>query len=104
MFVPVSSIFYTVTWSAFGMVTRVEKDLRAIDLVYGPDRARFKRVDTSETGITTTHYVAGGALSMAKRHVCRRVRRQRRRRGGRHRGTVVSNDGMTWLGREDSNP
>jgi len=51
----------TITWGAFGMPTRIVSGLRTIDIVYGPDRARFKRVDTNETGTSTTHYVAGGA-------------------------------------------
>ncbi|MBS0268483.1 MAG: hypothetical protein JSS54_05830 [Proteobacteria bacterium] len=37
-----------------GMPTRVEQERRAIDIAYGPDRARFKRIDTIETGTTTT--------------------------------------------------
>ena len=47
------------------MPTRIARGLRSVDLDYGPDRARFRRVDTNETGITTTHYVAGGALEVA---------------------------------------
>ncbi|MBS0237967.1 MAG: hypothetical protein JSR89_06050 [Proteobacteria bacterium] len=47
-----------------GMPTRVEQELRAIDIAYGPDRARFKRVDTIETGTTTTRYVAGGTYEV----------------------------------------
>ncbi len=30
-------------------------------ITYGPDRARFKRVDLNETGTGTTYYVAGGS-------------------------------------------
>ena len=53
-----------VTWSAFGMPVRVEKGLNAIDITYGPDRARFKRVDTNATGTTTTYYAAGGSFEV----------------------------------------
>ncbi len=55
----------TITWSAFGMPTEITKGLRSIALTYGPDRGRFKRVDTNETGITSTYYVAGGSYEVA---------------------------------------
>jgi RHS repeat-associated protein len=54
----------TITWSSFGMPVAITKGLRQVDLTYGPDRARFKRVDTNETGQTTTYYVAGGAYEV----------------------------------------
>ncbi|CAA2142181.1 FG-GAP-like repeat-containing protein [Hyphomicrobium sp. ghe19] len=66
----------TITWSGFGMPTRVVQGLRAIDIAYGPDRARFKRIDTNETGTTTTHYVAGGTyevMTTATGQVTRRL-------------------------------
>ncbi|CAA2142196.1 FG-GAP-like repeat-containing protein [Hyphomicrobium sp. ghe19] len=66
----------TITWSGFGMPTRVVQGLRAIDITYGPDRARFKRIDTNETGTTTTHYVAGGTyevMTTATGQVTRRL-------------------------------
>ena len=65
-----------ITWSAFGMPTRIEQGLRAIDITYGPDRARFRRVDTNETGTSTTHYVAGGSyeiITTATGQVTRRL-------------------------------
>ena len=49
-----------VTWSAFNMPTLMQKDLRQIEIAYGPDRARFRRIDRNETGTTTTTYIAGG--------------------------------------------
>lgn len=55
-----------VTWSAFGMPVTIEQGLRRIDITYGPDRARFKRVDSNETGQTTTHYVAGGSYESVR--------------------------------------
>lgn len=62
----VSGAGRTVTWSAFGMPVKIEQGLRAIEIVYGPDRARFKRIDRNETGTTTTHYVAGGAYEAVR--------------------------------------
>src|SRR5262249_17304204 len=51
----------TVAWTAFNMPAVIQQNLRQIAIIYGPDRARFKRVDTNETGTTTTYYVAGGS-------------------------------------------
>jgi RHS repeat-associated protein len=51
----------TVGWTAFNMPALIQQNLRQIALTYGPDRARFKRVDTNETGTTVTYYVAGGS-------------------------------------------
>jgi hypothetical protein len=51
----------TVGWTAFNMPALIQQNLRQIALTYGPDRGRFKRVDTNETGTTTTYYVAGGS-------------------------------------------
>jgi len=53
-----------VTYSAFGMPVAITQTLRSIEIAYGPDRARFKRVDINETGTKTTRYVAGGALEI----------------------------------------
>ena len=55
----------TITWSAFGMPAHIEKGTISIDLAYGPDRARFKRIDVNQTGTTTTYYVAGGAFEVS---------------------------------------
>jgi len=53
-----------VTYSAFGMPVAITQTLRSIEIAYGPDRARFKRVDINETGTKTTRYIAGGALEI----------------------------------------
>jgi len=50
----------TVAWTAFNMPALIQQNSRQIALTYGPDRSRFKRVDTNETGTTVTYYVAGG--------------------------------------------
>ncbi len=50
----------TVAWTAFNMPSLIQQNARQIALTYGPDRARFKRVDLNEMGATTTYYVAGG--------------------------------------------
>ncbi len=55
----------TITWSAFGKPTEIVRGVRTIQLAYGPDRSRFRRVDLNETGTTTTHYVAGGTYEVA---------------------------------------
>ncbi|MCP4303322.1 MAG: hypothetical protein GY788_00270, partial [bacterium] len=50
----------TVTYSAFDKPTQMTKDGATTDIFYGPDRARYKRIDTTSGGtITTTTYVAG---------------------------------------------
>lgn len=38
---------------------------RSIELAYGPDRARFKRIDENETGLTMTRTIAGGSYEVA---------------------------------------
>lgn len=49
----------SVTYSAFDKPTYIVKGASAVAITYGPDRARFRRVDTSASGTTTTHYVGG---------------------------------------------
>ncbi len=51
----------TVAWTAFNMPSQIQQNARTINLTYGPDRGRFKRVDLNETGTATTYYVAGGS-------------------------------------------
>lgn len=47
------------TYSVFDKVTRVEKDGdRSTDFYYGPERKRYKRVDTHDGDSTTTLYSA----------------------------------------------
>ncbi|MEM7621346.1 MAG: hypothetical protein AAF228_13015, partial [Pseudomonadota bacterium] len=49
-----------VTYSAFDKPTQIQKGGNTIALSYGPDRARYKRVDqTLASGTTTTLYLAG---------------------------------------------
>ena len=66
----------TMTWSAFGKPTRIVRGTAQIDIAYGPSRARYKRTDTTASGITITRYAMGGAyelitrpdLSLEKKH------------------------------------
>ena len=51
----------TVAWTAFNMPSLIQQNARQVAIAYGPDRARFKRVDLNETGASTTYYVAGGS-------------------------------------------
>ncbi|MCP4307166.1 MAG: hypothetical protein GY788_20310 [bacterium] len=47
-------------YSALDKPTQMAKDGATTDIFYGPDRARYKRVDTTSGGtVTTTTYVAG---------------------------------------------
>ncbi|MEZ5901356.1 MAG: hypothetical protein R3D51_17900 [Hyphomicrobiaceae bacterium] len=55
----------TITWSAFGMPTHIEKGTNSIDLAYGPGRGRFRRTDVNQTGTTTTYYIAGGSFEVS---------------------------------------
>ncbi len=43
------------------MPSQIQQNARTVNLTYGPDRGRFKRVDLNETGTATTYYVAGGS-------------------------------------------
>ena len=52
----------TITYSAFDKPTQIVKGTNTVSFTYGPDRARFKRVDVTATGTTTTHYVGGKAF------------------------------------------
>ena len=55
----------SLTYTAFNKVSRIEKGNGAISFTYGPERARFKRTDTTtttdaattRTGTTTTLYL-----------------------------------------------
>ncbi len=57
----------TVTWTAYDMVASVTRGARAVSFDYGPDRSRFKRVDITPAGITTTVYAGGGATEVITR-------------------------------------
>ncbi len=57
----------TVTWTAYDMVASVTRGARAVSFDYGPDRARFKRVDITPAGITTTVYAGGGSTEVITR-------------------------------------
>ena len=52
----------TVAYSAFDKPTQIVKGTNTVSFTYGPDRARFKRIDVTATGTTTTHYVGGKAF------------------------------------------
>ena len=49
----------TLTWSAFGKPETIVKGSKQVAISYGPERARFKRVDTDATSTTVTHYIGG---------------------------------------------
>ena len=49
----------SVTWTDFGKPERITRGSNTVDISYGPDRARYKRVDTSATSTTTTRYIGG---------------------------------------------
>ncbi len=49
------------------MVASVTRGARAVSFDYGPDRSRFKRVDITPAGITTTVYAGGGATEVITR-------------------------------------
>ncbi len=56
----------TISYTAFDKPAEISRGTTSVRFAYGPDRARFKREDTSATGsacaITTTHYVGGKAF------------------------------------------
>ena len=49
----------SVTWTAFGKPEQITRGSNTVDISYGPERARYKRVDTSATSTTTTRYIGG---------------------------------------------
>ena len=57
----------TVTYSAFDKPTHIVKGTNTTTISYGPDRARFKRVDVATGGTTVTIYVGGKAFEKISR-------------------------------------
>ena len=57
----------TVTYSAFDKPTHIVKGSNTTTISYGPDRARFKRVDVATGGTTVTVYVGGKAFEKISR-------------------------------------
>jgi RHS repeat-associated protein len=49
-----------ITWSAFDTPVEITQGLNTVSFAYGPDRDRYKRVDITTAGITTTRYAGGG--------------------------------------------
>ena len=49
----------SVSWTAFGKPEQITRGSNTVDISYGPERARYKRVDTSATSTTTTRYIGG---------------------------------------------
>jgi hypothetical protein len=62
----------TTTWSAFNMPTSIVKGTSTVAFQYGPDRGRFKRVDTTSGGQTTCE---NGQNGLKWRRVMRRAPR-----------------------------
>lgn len=50
-----------IAYGASDMVTSITRGTTSVAFTYGPDRGRYKRIDTDSTGITTTYYVGGKA-------------------------------------------
>ncbi len=50
-----------ITYSSFDKPTLIVQGVNSAAFTYGPDRARFKRVDTTTAGVKTTYYAAGGS-------------------------------------------
>ncbi|MDX2264091.1 MAG: hypothetical protein NW215_03865 [Hyphomicrobiales bacterium] len=46
------------------MPVLISQTLRSVEIAYGPDCARFKRIDVNETGTKTTRYLSGGAVEI----------------------------------------
>ncbi|WP_137392521.1 hypothetical protein, partial [Rhodoligotrophos defluvii] len=51
-----------VSYTAFDMASLISKGGKSVAITYGPDRARYKRVDTGTTGTVTTLYIGGKAM------------------------------------------
>ena len=56
-----------VSYTAFDKPAQIVKGTSTIAVSYGPDRSRFKRVDTTATGTVTTVYVGGKAYEQINR-------------------------------------
>jgi hypothetical protein len=57
----------TVTWTAYDMVSSVQRGTSLVSFEYGPDRARFRRTDVTAQGTTSTLYVGGKAMEVITR-------------------------------------
>ncbi|WP_416396165.1 RHS repeat-associated core domain-containing protein [Allohahella sp. A8] len=47
----------TIEWTSFGKPKRITKGDASVEIFYGPDRSRFKRIDRTPAGTTETLYV-----------------------------------------------
>ena len=56
-----------IAWSSFGMPTLITQGLNSVSFFYGPDRQRYKRIDTGTTGVSTTRYIGGKAYEEISR-------------------------------------
>ncbi|WP_137391668.1 FG-GAP-like repeat-containing protein [Rhodoligotrophos defluvii] len=56
-----------VSYTAFDMASLISKGGKSVAITYGPDRARYKRVDTGTTGTVTTLYIGGKAMERINR-------------------------------------
>jgi len=54
----------TVTYTAFDKPEAISKAGNTVTVSYGPDRARFKRVDQISSGTITTLYAAGKSYEL----------------------------------------
>jgi RHS repeat-associated protein len=57
----------TISWSSFDMPLEIGQGLNTVSFSYGPDRQRYKRIDTGTTGIGTTHYIGGKSYEQISR-------------------------------------
>lgn len=51
----------TIAYGASDMVASITRGTTSVTFAYGPERARYKRLDTDSTGVTTTYYIGGKA-------------------------------------------
>jgi RHS repeat-associated protein len=62
-----STTLRSLTWSAFDLPTSIIKGTTTVSFAYGPDRARYKRVDSTPSGTTTTIYAGGKSYEVISR-------------------------------------
>lgn len=56
-----------IAYGASDMVTSITRGATTITFAYGPERARYKRIDADSSGITTTYYIGGKAYEKITR-------------------------------------
>jgi hypothetical protein len=57
----------TITYTPYDLPQTITRGFSTVTFTYGPERQRYKRVDSTSSGVTTTIYAAGRAYEKITR-------------------------------------